>query len=99
MLASIAVNTLGMPVEAMPFYEDGKFNKKAQRVLKRVLKTGNFGHNKDASYRTNNSKLVVNGITFGRRFCDFVSIAPSFPIDAPKFFVTYVFNRLKSTAA
>lgn len=97
--ASLAVKTLGMPVEAMPFYYKGKYDKKAQRVLKRVLKTGNFGHNKDASYRTNKSKLVVNGITFGRRFCDFVSIAPSFPIDAPKFFVSYVFNRLKSTAA
>lgn len=97
--AALAVNLLGMPVEAMPFYEDGKYNKKAQRVLKRVLKTGNFGHNKDASYRNNKSKLVVNGITFGRRFCDFVSIVPSFPIDAPKFFVTYVINRLMSLAA
>lgn len=97
--AALAVNLLGMPVEAMPFYEDGKYNKKAQRVLKRVLKTGNFGHNKDASHRNNKSKLVVNGITFGRRFRDFLSLTTVFPIDSPKFFVTYLYNRIKSTAA
>ena len=98
-IATLAVNILGMPVEATPFYEDRKYNKKAQRVLKRVLRTGNFGHNKDASYRTKNSKLIVNGITFGRRLRDFVSLTTVFPIDSPKFFVAFVYNRLMSIAA
>jgi hypothetical protein len=44
--AALAVNTLGMPVEAMPLYDSNKkWEKKANKILAIVLKTGNFGHN------------------------------------------------------
>lgn len=44
--AALAVNTLGMPVEAMPlYYSNKKWEKKANKILAIVLKTGNFGHN------------------------------------------------------
>lgn len=95
--ASLTVNTLGMLVEAMPFYDKGKYDKKAQRVLKRVLKTGNFGHNKNTSYRTNKSKMVINGITFGRRICDFATLIPVFPLDAFGFFVIYIIGHLRNS--
>ena len=42
--AALAVDYLGMPVEAMPFYDvrckmsDGRCNKKAERILKHILK-------------------------------------------------------------
>ena len=49
--ASVAVNWLGMPAEAMPFYSSSwMWWWKAKRILSFVMETGNFGHNKDLSY-------------------------------------------------
>ena len=60
---SFAVEYLGMPVEAMPSLDvrskmdDGKceidkhMKRKADRILKFVLESGNFGHNRDISYK------------------------------------------------
>ena len=49
--ASLAVNTLGMPEEAMPLYSsDKKWKRKSDRILKIIMNTGNFGHNSDLGY-------------------------------------------------
>lgn len=94
--ASVAVNTLGMTEDAIPFYSKGKrYNRKSFKIIKRIIKTGNMGHNNDLSYRNKNNKFIVNIITFFRRFSDFVSIMSVFPVDVPRFFVTYIFNRIK----
>lgn len=92
--ASLAVNTLGMPVEAMPFYDE-RFRAKGLKVLRRVLKSGNFGHNNDLSYRTKYSGLSYKIVALWRRFVDFASLVPIFPVDAPKFFFTYMFHKAK----
>ena len=56
--ASIAIDTLDMPVAAMPLYNNNlndNFNLngwdkwRAKRVLDRIIKSGNFGHNNDLS--------------------------------------------------
>lgn len=49
--AALAVNMLGMPHDAMPLYDsDPKWGKKADKVLRFIMETGNFGHNRrDAS--------------------------------------------------
>ena len=90
--ASLAVDTLGMPAEAMPFY-DARFKDKADRVLRRVLKSGNFGHNNDLSYRTKYKGFSYKLVAAWRRFVDFASLVPVFPVDAPKYFFTYMFNK------
>ena len=42
---ALAVEWLGMPVEAMPFYSSSAHNRwKLRRILAFVLETGNFGH-------------------------------------------------------
>lgn len=92
--ASLAVDTLGMPAEAMPFY-DVRFKDKADKVLRRVLKSGNFGHNNDLSYRIRYKGISYKIVATWRRFFDFVSLAHVFPIDAPKFFLTYLFSKAK----
>lgn len=53
--ATLAIGYLGMPVEVIPLYYSGvleikRFEKKANKVLGVILKTGNFGHNEDKSY-------------------------------------------------
>lgn len=96
--ASLAVDSLGMPEEAMPFY-DKRYRKKGNRVLSRVLKTGNLGHNTNQKYRSKLSKPLANTITFFRRIWDFTMFAFIFPVDAPKFFATYVFGKLNNGTA
>ena len=44
--AALAVDYLGMPVEAIPLYsDDKKWSRKADKVMDFILETGNFGHN------------------------------------------------------
>ena len=91
--AALAVEYLGMPAEAMPFY-DSRFTVKGERVLERILKSGNFGHNNDLSYRAKYSGMRYKIVALWRRLMDFIGLSQVFPLDAPKFFVTYVFGKV-----
>lgn len=91
--ASMAVDVLGMPEKAMPMY-DSRFSKRGQRVLTRILKSGNMGHNNDLSYRTKYSGLTYKLVALWRRVKDFASFTKMFPIDAPRFFVYYVMRKV-----
>ena len=91
---ALAVDTLGMSKDAMPLYDE-RFSRKGECVLNRVLKCGNFGHNNDLSYRAKYTGMRYKMVAMWRRFLDFASLAPVFPIDAPKFFVNYLFAKVK----
>lgn len=94
---AFAVKYLGMPIVAMPLYEEGrKWSRKADRICRVVLEAGNFGHNKDNSYRSKYPKLVEKSITFFRRLGEYVRLFAIFPADALGFFVTYVRRRVKA---
>lgn len=73
---------------------DSRFDKRADRIMAFVLESGNFGHNRDVSYRAKESKAEVSTITLWRRICDFVRFMRVFPVDAPKFFGQYLWNRM-----
>lgn len=91
---AFAVEYLGMPVEAMPFYDSSvKWKRKAERLLSFILKVGNMGHNHDYSFRQKYSGLLSYLITYRIRLVDSVNRFIIFPVDAPKFFVHYVMNR------
>lgn len=95
--AAFAVDYLGMPFGAMPFYENKqKWHKKADRLCTMILKTGNFGHNKDESYRGRTSKIKELMITFGRRIAEYWKLMRIFPTQVPGIFVTYVTGRVKA---
>ncbi len=95
--AAFVVDYLGMPVEAMPLYEQGpSWSRKAKRICREVLEAGNFGHNKDNSYRSRYPKLIEKSITFFRRFGEYIRLFTIFPADTPLFFVTYVRRRTKA---
>lgn len=88
---AMAVEYLGMPEEAMPICDSSfRIQVLGSRVLARIIKIGNFGHNNDVSYRGKYSGFVANMITFFRRMWDFMKFALLFPLDSPRFFVTYV---------
>lgn len=92
--AALAVDALGMPVEAMPFY-DPRYGAKGERALGRILECGNFGHNRDLSYHRKYSGLRYLVVAFWRRFWDFMSVIPVFPLDAHRFFWGYVLGKVR----
>lgn len=77
--ATFAVEYLGMPEEAMPFYSSSWcLKRKADMVMTLVMDSGNFGRGKDKSYKEKHSKGIRYCISFGkhakdgfRRFCIF----------------------------
>ena len=94
---AFAVEYLGMPVEAMPLYSsDASWSRKAKRICRVVMEAGNFGHNKDNSYRSKYPKLMEKSITFFRRLGEYTRLIAIFPKDAPRFFVTYVGRRVRA---
>lgn len=84
---AFAVEYLGMPVEAMLMFDGrGKIDKrwkwKAERILKYVMEVGNFGHNRDMSYKTERPFLVRMMISLRHRTSDFMKQVMVFPVDA-----------------
>jgi len=83
--ADLAVDYLGMPVEAMPFYSgDKKWKRKAVRVMEFVLETGNFGHNRDYSYRNKYPYIIYKAISFWKHLKDGAFFFSIFPLDSIK---------------
>lgn len=92
---NLASRYLGMPdLGEGIMASDSRFDKKADWIMEYVLESGNFGHNRDVSYRAKNSAAVVNTITLWRRICDFAKFTSVFPLDSPKFFGQYLWDRM-----
>ena len=93
---NLASRYLGMPaLDSELTIHDSRFDKKADRIMELVLESGNFGHNKDLSYRARYSGLTYKIVAAWRRLKDFASLIPVFPVDAPRFYVTYVMGKVK----
>lgn len=92
---NLASRYLGMPdLDSELTIHDSRFDKKADRILELVLESGNFGHNKDLSYRTRYSGITYKIVAAWRRLKDFAALRPIFPLDAPRFYVTYVMGKV-----
>ena len=93
---NLASRCLGMPdLDSRFMVHDSRFDKKADRIMELVLECGNFGHNKDLSYRVKYKGFTYKLVSLWRRLCDFWRFATIFPLDAPRFFVTYVTGKVK----
>lgn len=81
--AALLINYLGMPIEAMPLYSDNsKWNHKAEKIIRYIQETGNFGHNKDRSYTSMNNIIARKFITFWRQIKKSMRLMNSFPYDS-----------------
>ena len=81
--ATLSVKWLGMPYEAMPFIESNrKYERKADRVLSLVMDTGNFGHNRDLSYKQKYPHIIGLLISAWRHTRDGVLQLFIFPKDS-----------------
>jgi len=79
--AVLAVDYLGMPEDAMPFYKKSRvLSKKAKKIMSLVLETGNFGKKRGKSYKTKYPTLIRYIISFHRHFYDMIRKACVFPL-------------------
>lgn len=80
---AFAVEYLGMPVEAMPMYSTNKkWSRKAYKICSYVMDVGNFGHNRDMSYKSQSPFFKRMTISLKYRTSDFVKQVMVFPVDA-----------------
>lgn len=84
---AFTVEYLGMPVEAMPFY-DSRFKIKGSRIMEFVLETGNMGHNREIKRSENWMIGKIQAVWFKMR--DFIRHTWIFPLDSVKFFLHYL---------
>ena len=97
--AAFAVDSLGMPVDAMPLYNPNHpWSRKASRIQSFILKVGNFGFNRDMSYFQKYPYLIRKMISFVRRCGDLFRHMRIFPLDSMRFFTSIVFQGVKSAA-
>lgn len=81
--ATLAVDFLGMPGGYMPLYDgSNKWQKKADKLLAFVLEIGNFGHNRDMSYRNEESAISRKWKTFCHITSDTFKQFTIFPMDS-----------------
>lgn len=88
--AAFAVKWLGMPVEAMPLFEDNdthkvNLDKKADKICKFVLEVGNFGHKQRRDY-SGMSYLKRKFVSVWGRLSDMLRHFQLFPKDSIVFF-------------
>ena len=90
-------NYLGLPLEAIPLYVDRKvFVDKADKVMRFIMKTGNFGHNIDTSYAHKYPFLLRKIRSFFRETGDIIEQTLIFPGYGVKVWVRMVRNGVRS---
>lgn len=83
--AALAVEYLGMPKEAIPFYSpSNRWKRNAEGVMTIILKVGNFGNNRDMSYVVKCPYVFRKIISLWRHTCDCVRHFFIFPLDSAK---------------
>ncbi len=83
--AALAVDWLGMPSDAIPFYSSSHtWSRKGERVLSFILETGNFGH-KRISERTEKRIFIISKLNSLRNNTrDSIKHLFIFPLDSIK---------------
>ena len=92
--AALAVNYLGMPADAMPFYStEKKWTMKAEKIVAFVLKVGNFGHNRSHAVQQND--VIRKIVSLWNKAKDFGRHARIFPMDSMKFFWHFLWDGVE----
>ena len=96
-LAVLAVTYLGMPVEALPLYrKSAALDRKANRLMMHILRTGSFGYNRDSSYIHKTPYLVRKLISFWKETLNAFHCLFIFPLDTVTFYARGVSNSLRA---
>ena len=94
---NLASRYLGMPdLDSRFMFRDSSFDKKADRIMEFVLKSGNMGLNRDMSHFSKYPYLIRKCVSMGRRIGDLINHARIFPLDSLRFFPRIMFNGVRS---
>jgi hypothetical protein len=96
---ALATKYLGMPeVPCFMFQDSGdpQWERKADRIMEFILKSGNMGHNRDMSHFSKYPYLIRKCVSMGRRIGDLINHARIFPLDSLRFFPRIMFNGVRS---
>lgn len=95
--AALAVDYLGMPVGAMPFYDASRrWSRNAQKIVSFILEVGNFGHNRDNSFYMKYPLVASKLISLWRHLGDFFRHLFIFPKNSINVFIRTVFFGLRA---
>ena len=96
---AFAVEYLGIPKEAMPFYSpEKKWKRKADKICAFIMEVGNMGHNRDGSFVGKYPYVIRKAMSLGRRCTDLIHHSKIFPMDSLRFFPNIVFHGLSAAA-
>lgn len=94
----IAVDYLGMPIDAMPLYDSSmRWRNKADKIILIILKTGNLGHNNDESYRIKYPFFIQKLVSMWRYIKEAMEHISIFPLNSLKMLYNNFRIGLKST--
>ena len=99
---NLASRYLGMPdLGSGLTVHDSRFDKKADRIMKFILKSGNMGHKRGSWLMEHDSwftrqYVVKKAFSMFRRIGDLINHARIFPLDSLRFFPYMMFNGLRS---
>lgn len=97
---AFAVDWLGMPSEAMPFFSPApKWSKKALRIKDFVLEAGDFGRNRDTSYYNSKPLIIRKAMSLKQRLGDACHHARIFPLDSVRFLWGTIVTGVKAVAS
>lgn len=82
--AYIAVNTLGLPSEEMPFY-DPKYKKGGDKVLELIMKEGNFGYENQKGYQRPKGYFAGKWYSFKKSFSRNLKVLHIFPLETLRY--------------
>lgn len=95
--AALSVDFLGMPSEAIPYYDSSPhWSKKASKAMRYILSVGNFGHNRDNSFYQDQSYFKRKIKAVLRRFEEFIIHFKIFPIDAIRVLIVLLARGCKT---
>ena len=92
--AALGVEWLGMPAEAIPFYSaEKKWKRKAERIMDHVIRTGNFGNNRERVYPSSFYGRKLFSLWY--KLCDYGHHMRIFPLDSAKFFCHIILDGIE----
>ena len=81
----------------MIYKKNSKNSRRAKKILKLMLGTGNLGHNVDDSYKGRKSLFAQKCTTLWIRFKEYMRLMTIFPVNAPFYFLSYAFHHTKAS--
>ena len=98
--AAVSVDWLGMPIEAMPFYDSSRcYKRRAHRAVLRILRVGDLGMNSEDGSEQKKSEGKASLSKLWYRSGEYLNLMTIFPMDAHRFFINYLIDKMRISRA